>query len=234
MAQRLAQTQIEAVFSYAGRTKAPIAQPLQERIGGFGGVTGLVGYLRSEKITHVIDATHPFAAQMSANAFGACLELSIPLIRLERGPWVAQPGDQWTHVAQLEDAPAALPDAASRVFLAIGKQHIGLFSAKLQHHYLLRLVDAPDGPLPLPHTHVVVARGPFDLINDTALLKMHGITHIVAKNAGGRGAQAKIDAARALGLAVIITDRPKIPGDAVARTVDEAMQWLRHSTERGV
>ena len=238
MAKTLAQTQIDAVFSYAGRTKAPVMQPLPQRIGGFGGLAGLSAYLHAENITHVIDATHPFAAQMSTNAFDACNATKIPLIRLERYPWITRDGDRWTHVARLEDAPDALPDAPARVFLAIGKQQIGLFTIKPQHHYLLRLVDAPDAPLPLPNTSVVLARGPFDVAADTALLQEHRITHIVAKNAGGSGASAKLYAARALGIPVILADKPHLPGDNTAGTVAEVMDWLGHVTyhkaDRGV
>lgn len=234
MARMLAQAGRDAVFSYAGRTNAPVAQPLPMRVGGFGGITGLRKYLKHQQITHVIDATHPFAAQMSTNAFGACHATNIRLIRLERSAWVARTGDSWTHIPRLEDAPAALPNAPSRVFLAIGKQQLDLFTSKPQHHYLLRLVDPPAGKLPLPDTHVVIARGPFDVASDTALLKDHGITHIVAKNAGGNGAQAKLDAARTLGIPVILADRPVLPGDNVTDSLEKVMAWLGHGADRGV
>lgn len=234
MAKTLAEAQIDAVFSYAGRTKAPMAQPLLQRVGGFGGVAGLNDYLSANNITHVVDATHPFAAQMSMNAFEACKVAKIPLIRLERDPWITERGDNWTNVARLEDAPSALPDVPARVFLAIGKQHIGLFASMPQHHYLLRLIDAPEGPLPLPDTTVIVARGPFAVDQDTALLRDNQITHIVAKNAGGDGARAKIDAARALGIPVILIDRPRLPGDNIAHNVGEVMEWLGHVADRGV
>lgn len=234
MAKTLAEAEIDAVFSYAGRTKTPLMQPLPQRVGGFGGVEGLMGYLGLEEITHVIDATHPFAAQMSLNAFEACAAQNIPLIRLERQPWAPCASDRWTSVARLEDAPAALPASPARVFLAIGKQHIGLFAAKPQHHYLLRLVDAPDGVLPLPDTCVVIDRGPFAPESDQALLRDHGITHIVAKNAGGTGAQAKLVAARALALPIIMADRPNLPGNNVTDSVKDVMSWLGHGTDRGV
>lgn len=234
MARALANADIDAVYSYAGRTKSPVAQPLPTRIGGFGGVAGLLEYLGEKKITHVIDATHPFAAGMSVNAFEACGDKAVPLIRFERTPWETRPGDNWTFVARLEDLPDTLPDTPARVFLAIGKQQIDLFSTKPQHHYILRLVDAPDAPLSLPNTTVLLARGPFAIAGDTALMRKHAITHVVAKNAGGTGARAKLDAARALGLPVIMANRPVVPGNTVAKTVAEVMTWLRHSAERGV
>jgi precorrin-6A/cobalt-precorrin-6A reductase len=234
MARALAQASVASIYSYAGRTNAPVSQPLPTRVGGFGGVTGLIGYLKAKKISHIIDATHPFAAGMSNNAFEACRDQNIPLIRLERAPWTKVQGDDWTLVPRLEDIPSALPDAPARVFLAIGKQQIGLFATKPQHHYVLRLVDAPDAPLPLPNTSVLLARGPFTVQGDIALMRDHAITHVVAKNAGGVGAQAKLDAARELGLPVIMADRPTLPNGVIARSVAEVMAWLDHDADRGV
>lgn len=235
MAQALAQARLDAMFSYAGRTDSPAPQPLPTRVGGFGGVSGLVAYLRAESISHVIDATHPFAAQMSRNAVEACAQTGTPLIGLERTRWQPQPGDDWHAVTDIDAAVAALPVLPARVFLAIGKQTLAPFAARPQHHYLLRLVDPPGAPLPLPQVSVVLARGPFDAAADTVLLRDHAITHIVAKNAGGTGAEAKLTAARALRLPVILIDRPTLPPRNVVATVDDVMGWLGHAgTERGV
>jgi len=235
LARALADAGMDAVFSYAGRTEAPVAQPLPMRIGGFGGVAGLREYLAREGISHVVDATHPFAAQMSRNAIEACAASGTPLLTLERPAWRAGPGDDWQTVTDIEAAVAALPDTPARVFLAIGKQTLAPFAAKPQHHYLLRLVDPPEAALPLTQTSVVIARGPFDVETDTALLRAHAITHIVAKNAGGAGAEAKLIAARALHLPVILIDRPTLPARKVVATVPEVMGWLSHpATDRGV
>ena len=235
LAGALADAGTDAVFSYAGRTKAPVDQPLPMRIGGFGGVAGLSEYIAREGISHVVDATHPFAAGMSRNAIEACAATCTPLIALERPAWRAGPGDDWRSVADIDAAVAALPDAPARVFLAIGKQTLAPFAAKPQHHYLLRLVDPPEAALPLPHTSVVIARGPFDAETDTALMRAHAITHIVAKNAGGAGAEAKLIAARALHLPVILIDRPVLPPRMVVATVPEVMAWLSHpATNLGV
>lgn len=225
MAQAMAKAGLAGIYSYAGRTEAPMGQPIHMRVGGFGGVEGLRAYLEAEKITHVIDATHPFAAQMSSNAVAACVDTGTPLIALERAPWVAGEGDRWTLVADIPAAVAALDGPPQRVFLAIGRQHIDAFAAQPQHRYLLRVVDTPTGPLPL-QADVVVARGPFDVAGDTALMREHGIEVIVAKNAGGKGAVAKIAAARALGLRIVMIERPAIPARRVARTVAEVMAWL--------
>ena len=225
MAQAIAKAGLSGVYSYAGRTEAPMGQPIHMRVGGFGGVEGLQAYLASEGITHVIDATHPFAAQMSANAVAACTATGTPLIALERAPWVQGEGDRWTLVPDIPAAVAALAGPPQRVFLAIGRQHIDAFAAQPQHQYLLRLVDAPSGPLPFP-AKVVVARGPFDVAGDTALMQTHGTEVVVAKNAGGKGAVAKIAAARALGLPVVMIDRPIIPPRPIVHSVAGVMAWL--------
>ena len=226
MARALAEAGVEAVYSYAGRTEAPVAQPLPVRVGGFGGVAGLVAYLKVEGITHLVDATHPFAAQMSRNAVEACAATGTPLIALEREPWQAAEGDRWKHVPDLAGAVAALGETPRRVFLAIGRQTLDAFAGAPQHHYLLRLVDPPTEPLPLPQAEAVIARGPFTVEGDRALLTDHRIEVIVAKNAGGAGAEAKLVAARELGLPVILIDRPWVPERRVARTVGEVMAWL--------
>ena len=224
---------VDAVFSYAGRTANPVPQPLPTRIGGFGGVAGLCDYVQANRITHIVDATHPFAAGMSRNAIDASLACGVQLLAFERAPWHPKKGDNWTHVSDIATAVAALPDTATNVFLAIGKQNLGPFAAKPQHHYLLRLVDPP-AALPLPQASVIIARGPFDVDSDTGLLRDHHITHIVAKNAGGSGAEAKILAARALGIAVIMVDRPTLPPRHVLASVPQVLAWLGHSAERGV
>jgi precorrin-6A/cobalt-precorrin-6A reductase len=229
LAQALAGAGTGAIYSYAGRTSRPVALPLPTRIGGFGGVAGLVAFLAAEGITHVVDATHPFAAQMSGNAVAACTIARIPLIALERPAWVATDGDLWTPVPDTEAAVSVLPDEPWTVFLAIGRQSLDVFAAKPQHRYILRLVDAPEGPLPLPLATVLVARGPFDVAGDTALMQSHGVDLIIAKNAGGTGAEAKLIAARHLGLPVILIDRPTLPPRLVAPTVPEVIDWL-HQT----
>lgn len=228
---------VAAVFSYAGRTAAPLAQPLPTRIGGFGGVEGLTAYIRAENISHIIDATHPFAVRMSWNAAAACAQTGTSLLGFQRPAWVAGHGDHWQCVADTEAAVAALPTAGARVFLAIGKQTLGAFAAKPLNHYVLRLVDPPDASLPLPQATVILARGPFDVAGDTAVLRDHKITHILAKNAGGVGAEAKLTAARALGVPVIMIDRPALPQRDECATIDGVLDWLaRHgvATDRGV
>ncbi len=234
LAKALKTAEIETVFSYAGRTKTPVAQPIPMRVGGFGGVAGLQDYLHVEKITHVIDATHPFAAQMSMNAHNACHSLAVPLLRLERPAWTSQNDDDWASVSDIEAACDALPEDPARVFLAIGRMHVDLFARRPQHHYLLRLVDAPTHPFALPNHTTIIARGPFNVSEDAELLRDHNITHIVAKNAGGNGAVAKVEAARNLGLRMVMIARPELPDGPVAADSAAVMRWLAHNAERGV
>jgi len=234
-ANAAAEVGLRGVVSFAGRVARPKRQPLPQRVGGFGGVEGLVAYMRAEKITHVIDATHPFAAQMSSNAVQACTEAGVPLIALVRAPWRAQAGDDWTHVPDIASAVGALDRPAARVMLAVGRMHLQDFAPNPQHFYLLRLVDPPEIAPPFPDHHVLVSRGPFTAADDRALMAEHRIDLVVSKNAGGTGAYAKIEAARALNLPVIMIDRPVIPARTEAYSVAEVMDWIDHAgTERGV
>lgn len=232
LAAEIARAGIDAVYSYGGRTRAPADQPLPTRIGGFGGVSGLADYIRREGITHVIDATHPFAAEMSRHAVEACAQTCTPLIALERAPWTKASGDNWIDVADVNTAVAALPEAPANVFLAIGRQHIAPFATKPQHSYTLRFVDPPEAPLPFA-ADVIVSRGPFTLDSELDMVRSRGIAWIVARNSGGDGARAKIDAARTLGLPVVMISRPALPEQRRVESVADVMQWLGHSTRLG-
>jgi precorrin-6A/cobalt-precorrin-6A reductase len=228
LANAVARAGIDAVYSYGGRTQAPASQPLPIRIGGFGGIDGLADYIRREGITHVVDATHPFAAEISRNAVAACALTATPLIALERAPWTKVPGDNWIEVDDIAAAVAALPQARAHVFLAIGRQHIAAFGAKPQHVYTLRFVDPPTGTLPLPDAEILVSRGPFALADERDMMRARGIEWIVARNSGGSGARAKIDAARELGLPIIMLTRPRLPDRARTESVADVLHWLGH------
>ncbi|RTE93521.1 cobalt-precorrin-6A reductase [Bradyrhizobium sp. LVM 105] len=232
LAAEIARAGLDAVYSYGGRTRTPADQPLPTRIGGFGGVSGLADYIGREGITQVIDATHPFAAEMSRHAVEACAETATPLIALERAPWTRASGDNWIDVADVNTAAAALTEAPASVFLAIGRQHIAPFATKPQHTYTLRFVDPPEAPLPFA-ADVIVSRGPFTLDSELEMMRRRGIAWIVARNSGGDGARAKIDAARRLGLPVIMISRPALPERRRVESVTDVMQWLGHSTRLG-
>jgi precorrin-6A/cobalt-precorrin-6A reductase len=233
LATALVRARIDAIYSYAGRTQIPLPHALPTRIGGFGGAAGLANFIRRERITHVIDATHPFAAEMSRHASEACTSTHTPLIALERAPWLRMTGDNWIEVADIDAAVGALPGAPARVFLAIGRQHIAPFAAKPQHAYTLRFVDAPESALPLPNAEVIVSRGPFTLANDRELMASRQIEFLVARNSGGSGARAKIDAARELGLPVVMIARPALPERQCVESVEEVLAWLGHDARLG-
>jgi precorrin-6A/cobalt-precorrin-6A reductase len=226
---------IDAILSYAGRTENPTPPPISWRVGGFGGIDGMAHYLRTENIARVVDATHPFAAQISAHAVAACSITAVPLLALERPVWPRRSGDRWIEVDDLKAAADALGAAPRRVFLGIGRQHLEIFAAHPQHAYLVRLVDPPRAPLPLRDAEVIVARGPFDRAGDRAMLSDYRADIVVARNAGGDAASAKIEAARDLALPVVMVRRPLIPARETVETVAEVLRWLGHDgTERGV
>lgn len=223
-----------AVLSYAGRVANPRAQPLPTRVGGFGGTAGLVRYLHEHAVTHLIDATHPFAATMSANAVAAAQESGVAHVALTRPAWEPTGGDRWQYVRDVEAAVAELTGPRRRVMLALGRMHVSAFVAQPQHHYLLRFVDAPEEAPRLPDHALVVDRGPFSLDSDVALMQDHAIDLVVCKNAGGSGAEAKLIAARRLGLPVLMIDRPALPERHTVHDLGAVLDWLGHGADRGV
>jgi precorrin-6A/cobalt-precorrin-6A reductase len=233
LADAIAGARIDAVYSYAGRTRSPVPQSLPVRTGGFGGVSGLTEYIAREAITHVVDATHPFAAEMSRHAVDACAGSKIPLIALERAPWRRAPGDHWIDVDHINAAVEALPEARANVFLAIGRQHLAPFTAKPQHTYTLRFVDPPEGALPVPDSEIIVSRGPFTVQGDIEVMRSRNIAWVVARNSGGAGARAKIDAARELGLPVVMIARPVLPERRRVESIAEVLAWLGHEARLG-
>lgn len=235
MARSLADANISGIVSFAGRVDRPVRQPLPQRIGGFGGVHGLASYLTETQVTHVVDATHPFAARMSKNAIAACAQRNVPMVALSRRAWRPQQGDTWHHVDDIAAAVSALNRPAARVMLAVGRMHLAEFAPNLHHFYLLRLVDPPRAPLPFENAKVIVSRGPFTHSGDLNLMRKHNIDLVVSKNSGGTGAYAKITAARALNLPVIMIERPTMPDRIEFGRPDEILAWITHgATDRGV
>jgi precorrin-6A/cobalt-precorrin-6A reductase len=188
--------------SLAGRTREPKPVASALRIGGFGGVDGLAAHISSTKTDVLIDATHPFARQISAHAESASRQAGVKLIRLERRVWVEQPGDRWMIVGSLEAARDAIP-AHARVLLALGRQHIAPFAQRTDVHFIIRMVDPPERPLPFA-AYTLIAALPGTVDSEEALLAAHAIDAIVCRNSGGSLAYAKIEAARRLGLPVIL------------------------------
>ena len=229
LAEALAAAGVRATFSYAGRVKRLKPQPLPTRVGGFGGVVGLVKYVRDVGITHIVDATHPFAAQMSRHVALACRETNTPHVTLARPPWQPGVGDAWLDVPTMQDAVEVLGEAPRRVFLAIGRQHVDLFVSKPQHFFLLRFVEPPGAEIRLAKHALVIARGPFEVADEVALMRRHGVEVVVSKNAGGAAARAKLEAAKVLGLPVVMVRRPEARGGLLRSSVAEVLAWLRHA-----
>jgi precorrin-6A/cobalt-precorrin-6A reductase len=225
-------------LSLAGRTATPAVQPVPVRIGGFGGVEGLADHLRRESIDALIDATHPYAATISANAAAVAARTGVPLVVLRRPEWMPVTGDRWIEVDQLADAVKTLGDTPRRVFLTLGRKHIVPFEAAPQHRYLVRSVDPVIPPLDIPHAVYLTARGPFPEASERALIAEHGIDIIVAKNSGGAATYGKIAAARTLSLPVVMLRRPAVPEVQAVETVEDVVAWLDHApalaTPRGV
>jgi precorrin-6A/cobalt-precorrin-6A reductase len=222
----------DVTVSLAGRTAEPARLPGTLRMGGFGGAEGLARIIAAERFDIVIDATHPFAAQMKANAIEAARAAGVTLLVIRRPAWVQRDGDLWIMVDSLDAAAAALGEEPKRVFLTTGRMELAPFRRAPQHFYVVRSVDAPaPGDLP-PRAELVTARGPFALDDEKALLATHAIDVVVTKNSGGTGAVAKLEAARALSLPVIMVRRPDLPEAPSVETVAEAVAWLdqRHGS----
>ncbi|AHB48203.1 cobalt-precorrin-6x reductase [Hyphomicrobium nitrativorans NL23] len=215
------------ILSLAGRTRNPRQQGgIAHRVGGFGGAEGLAAYLAEERIDAVLDATHPFAAQISANADKATRACGVALCTLVRPPWVAETGDRWIGAATIEAAANALGEEPRRVFLAVGRQGVGAFRHMTQHAYIIRAIEQPEADALPPDTTLVQARGPFALQDEIELLTSHQIDVVVSKNAGGAATYAKIEAARSLGLPVIMIERPDTAGQNFVASAAEAVDWL--------
>ena len=191
--------------SLAGRTKEPVPVAGNVRIGGFGGADGLAVFIKQNAINVLIDATHPFAKNISSNALAAAENSECRLIIYARQAWQKQIGDYWIETETLAAARDAIPQNA-RVLLAIGRQHIALFASRPDVHFVVRMVDEPLVALPLKNYTLVLGK-PGDVVAETQLLKEHRISHIICRNSGGTGAYAKIKAARQLNLPVIIINR---------------------------
>ena len=225
LARLLAERPWHSTLSFAGRTRAPIPQPIPCRVGGFGGPAGLAAYLREHRIDALIDATHPFAAQMTRNAADAATLTGTPLLAIDRPAWTPPPGALWQEVATMQDAADALGAEPRRVLLTVGQKDLAPFTAAPQHAYVVRSIDPPSAPP--PGALVLTARGPFTEIDERALLLRHRIEIMVTKNAGGTATVAKLAAASDLGVTMVVVTRPARPdGLATVPTAEAALRWL--------
>ncbi|MFJ5271746.1 cobalt-precorrin-6A reductase [Streptomyces sp. NPDC088358] len=209
---------VRVTTSLAGRVSRPGALEGDVRVGGFGGADGLARWLREQRVDAVVDATHPFATRITENAARAAAATGVPAVVLRRPGWRPGPDDRWHFAASLAEAAALLPPLGRRVFLTTGRLGLAAFVPLAGLHFLVRSVEAPEPPLP-PHAEVLLARGPFTVDDERTLLRAHRIDVLVTKDSGGEATAAKLTAARALGLPVVVVRRPPLP-DGVAAVPD--------------
>lgn len=228
LAARLESKGAPLTSSLAGRVSRPRLPVGPVRIGGFGGTEGLSAWIREHAVTAVVDATHPFAATMGSHAAQACSTVGVPLLRLARPGWSAHPdAGSWTWVDGHEAARAAADEAGGSPFVTTGRQtlhhHIDAWA---ERSVLVRLVEPPEVPLP-PSWTVLRSRGPFDVAGEEALMREHGVSVLLTKDSGGRYTEAKLDAARRLGVVVVVVGRPaRAEGVAEASDAEAAVAWL--------
>jgi precorrin-6A/cobalt-precorrin-6A reductase len=227
LGERLSEdTRYDPLISFAGRTMS-IERPKQpHRIGGFGGAEGLATFLREGRFEALVDATHPFAARISAHAVEAANATGMPLTRLSRPPWPRVTGDNWIVVPDMRAAALAIGEVPRRVFLTIGRLEVEAFCLAPEHDYLVRSVDSFTLPAPLSMARVIVARGPFDFEREKALLEQERAEIVVSKNSGTPATYAKIEAARALAIPVIMVGRPVLPAATLAGDIEDVLRWL--------
>lgn len=217
---------VKVTTSLAGRTATPATVPGECRIGGFGGPDGMARYLRDGGVSVVVDATHPFATQISRHAVMACSAADVPRLRLERPAWTPQDGDCWHMMPSIAAAAQALPDYGRRAFLTVGRTELEPFAACRDVWFLVRLVDQPDTPLPLANSVLEIGRGPFDIAAEQELMTRHEIDTLVCKASGGDMTRAKLDAARTLKCPVLMIARPPAPDGPRVHNVAGAMEWI--------
>ena len=213
------------ISSLAGRTRAPRALPGEVRVGGFGGADGLARFLRARALDRLIDASHPFAAQIGRHAEQACRTTGVPRLRLLRPPWSRQADDRWVEVAIWPKPRAGCPTLGRRAFLSVGQRDLDAFAGLAGVWFLIRTIEPPAQPQLRPALWLQT-RGPFALEAELALLRDHAIDVLVAKASGGAATYAKIAAARALGLPVIMLRRPPPPPGPVVASIAAALDWL--------
>lgn len=221
---RALQGRAETISSLAGRTRSPAVPVGAVRVGGFGGVCGLLRYLVANRIDRLVDATHPFAAQMSRHARLAAAAADVPRLTLGRPMWRREPGDRWVGVSDATEAATVLRAMEGPVLLTVGPGDHAAF-AELPHRMVVRRVESGEAP-PFRDHAVEVARGPFDLAGERRLFDRHGIRVLVTKASGGRATEAKMVVARERGLAVVMIRRPPPePGPCVTE-IRDAVEWV--------
>ena len=229
----------QPTLSLAGRTASPATPPIPYRVGGFGGWEGLAAWLKAEGISAMVDATHPLASRISANAVRATEATGVAFASLIRPAWTPVDGDQWIFVPSPEAAAVAIGASPRTVFLATGRLELPAFAAAPQHSYIARVIDHPGAVALPPRIDFIYDRGPFDAAAEAQLLKERRAEIVVSKNSGGGATYGKIAAARTLSLPVVMIERPEKPALHPIVWALETMHWLESrlhqaSSERGV
>lgn len=222
---------IRVISSLAGRVANPRLPVGEVRVGGFGGPDGLARYLMENDIAAVVDATHPFAEQISASAVKGTSTAKIPLLRLERDGWEAGPGDDWHWVGSLGEAATKITELGARIFLTSGRQGLSAFAGCTAQWFLARCVDPPQPPLP-PRIEIILDRGPYDVDGERKLLREHRIDALVTKDSGGGMTAAKLVAARECGIPVVVVRRPARPAVRTVGDVACAADWASAMLKR--
>lgn len=216
----------DAVISLAGATRNPQAQPLPTRVGGFGGAAGFRRYLEGAGITAVLDATHPFAARITARTALICGEMGVPFMQFLRPPWTPEPDDNWVGIETEAEAAAYIP-RGSTVFLGTGRQTLAQFANLAGCEVICRQIDPPQQPFPFPGGRFLVGRPPFSVEDEEALFRDLGVDYLVVKNAGGAPSRTKLTAARNLRIPVLMLARPPQGDWPVVDTIEDALEWVR-------
>lgn len=226
IAERLAVTEgVEGIASLAGVVRRSAKLALPTRIGGFGGDEGFESYLSDAGIDAVLDATHPFAARISARTARICELKGLPYSVLWRNEWKPGLGDRWRFFDREEEVAEVVPKEAT-VFLATGAQGIQRFANLGGRRVFCRRIDRPLGPFPFEGGQYVIGRPPFSIEDEIRLFRQLGVDWLVVKNSGGAASRSKLDAARELGIEVALMRRPPVPATTFHRTVEEALAWV--------
>ncbi len=234
LADQLADTlgdSLRVITSLAGRTQNPKLPKGEIRTGGFGGADGLAAYLKEINADLLVDATHPYAAQISVHAAEAAISAAVPRLMLDRPAWQAQPGDRWIHVPDIARAVSEISRKSDACLITTGINDLAAFAPIITTKLFVRLIEAPSKPLPITDAEVVIGKPPYRKDEEIALMRLLGIDLMVTKNAGGDGTYAKLEAARALGIKVIMIDRPAVPDGGTLGSVEETIAAIRKSLQ---
>jgi precorrin-6A/cobalt-precorrin-6A reductase len=224
LAARLVGLGHEVTTSLAGRTTSPLLPAGKLRVGKFGGIPGLVGYLEARRIDRLVDATHPYAGLISINAVAAAQRIGLPLVRYMRPAWPEPSNAHWRHVVDTAAAAAALP-AGATALITTGHEGLAAFLGRDDCSLVIRLIEPPELILPRA-ARLILARPPYSLAGERSFFEREAITHLVSKNSGGAQTMAKLEAAQQLGIEIIMIERPAYGSALEVASLDAAMEAL--------